>query len=147
MEDDNFNLARFVAAQEGSYRHALSEIRNGRKTSHWMWYIFPQVSGLGVSSTSRFYAISGLEEAAAYLAHPVLGKRLVEISKALLDLDGGDAAEVFGRPDDIKLKSSMTLFSLVENSSHIFGEVLHKFFNGKKDWRTLRILAKDQARR
>ena len=106
-------LERFVQAQEGSYARALQEIKNGRKTSHWMWYIFPQLSGLGHSQTARYYAIRDRAEAAAYMAHPVLGSRLLEISSELLKLKSSDAREIMGWPDDLKLKSSMTLFGLV----------------------------------
>jgi len=136
------NLQRFIDAQTTDYQVALSEIRNGRKQSHWMWYIFPQIQGLGFSSTSAFYAIKDLDEARAYLQHPVLGSRLVEISNALMVLKTNDAHKIFGSPDDLKLKSSMTLFSVVDHSDPVFDSVLKKFFGGTKDAKTMQIIAK-----
>ena len=133
-------LSRFIDAQQSAYDVALSEIKSGRKMSHWMWYIFPQVKGLGFSETSKFYGIESLDEAGAYLEHPVLGKRLIEICEALLKLKSVQADEVFGRPDDMKLKSSMTLFAAVPNSNVVFSAVLEKFFKGEQDKNTLRIL-------
>ncbi|MBS1605314.1 MAG: DUF1810 domain-containing protein [Bacteroidetes bacterium] len=135
------DLDRYVTAQEGDYERALSEIRSGRKRTHWMWYIFPQVEGLGFSANAVYYSIRDLREAAAYLRHPVLGPRLVEISKALLLVASDDAREVMGSPDDMKLRSSMTLFSLVPGADEVFGEVLEKFFDGKGDERTVAIVA------
>lgn len=132
-------LQRFIDAQKRDYEIALSEIKNGRKRSHWMWYIFPQIKGLGFSETSKFYGITNLKEAEEFLTHPVLGKRLVEISNELLNLPTNNAHAVFGSPDDIKLKSSMTLFSLVPNADAVFQKVLDKFFDGKKDEKTLNI--------
>jgi uncharacterized protein (DUF1810 family) len=134
------NLQRFLDAQARDYAQALAEITSGRKRSHWMWYIFPQVRGLGFSSTSQHYAIGDLAEAAAYLKHPVLGKRLVEISTALLGLAGSDANRVFGSPDDLKLKSSMTLFAAVPGADTVFGQVLAKYFGGVRDGKTLHLL-------
>ncbi len=134
------NLQRFVKAQEADYPIALAEIKRGRKQSHWMWYIFPQVQGLGYSETSRFYAIKNLQEAEAYVKHPVLGKRLIEICEALLLLTSNNATAIFGNPDDLKLKSSMTLFSRVNNSSPVFQRVLDKFFHGTPDLKTQQIL-------
>jgi uncharacterized protein (DUF1810 family) len=139
MTDQN-NLTRFLEAQEHVFARALQEIRNGRKTSHWIWYIFPQISGLGISDISRFYAIRDMAEAKQYLDHPVLGQRLVEISSALLNLETNDPAVVFGDIDSLKLKSSMTLFSLLENTSPVFQKVLDKYFGGKKDMNTIRIM-------
>ena len=141
--NDKYDLERFVSAQRGRYNTALAEIRRGRKESHWIWYIFPQIAGLGMSSTSRHYAISGLDEAAAYLAHPVLGERLEEISRALLEVPTDNASQVFGWPDDMKLRSSMTLFSLVKPGNPVFSAVLDKFFGGQKDESTLQILGLD----
>lgn len=135
------SLQRFVDAQQDDYENALSEIRSGRKRSHWMWYIFPQIQGLGFSENSRFYAIKNIEEAEEYLQHPVLGKRLIEISNALLDLDTDDAHSDFGSPDDLKLKSSMTLFASLPETDAVFQSVLQKFFDGKKDEITLSIMA------
>lgn len=136
----NYNLERFLDAQQNDYATALSEIKSGKKESHWMWYIFPQVMGLGYTSTSIHYSIKDLEEAKAYLDHPVLGKRLIEISNALLSLETNDARQVFGSPDNMKLKSSMTLFSLVTNADKVFEKVLDKFFSGKKDEKSLMLL-------
>lgn len=141
MSNEN-NLERFIDAQEGAYRVALSEIQNGRKQSHWMWYIFPQIQGLGFSQTSRFYAIKDINEADEYLKHPVLGSRLVQICNELLKLKSDDANKIFGSPDDVKLLSSMTLFSSLENTNPVFQSVLEKFFNGTKDSKTLRIIGK-----
>ena len=135
-----YNLNRFIEAQEGSYASALSQIKGGKKRTHWMWYIFPQIRGLGSSSTSKYYAIKDWEEAAAYLQHPVLGTRLKEICNALLSLDTSDPYKVFGSPDDVKLQSSMTLFSEVEGSSPVFNKVLEKFFGGDKDGQTLSLM-------
>ena len=134
------DLERFTAAQERDYKTALTEIKNGRKRSHWMWYIFPQVQGLGFSATSRYYGIAGLTEAGAYLSHPILGGRLLEICTALLHLQSNDAHAIFGDPDDLKLKSSMTLFSSVPGAHPVFDLVLKKFFKEEKDARTLQIL-------
>src|SRR5215471_10293971 len=139
MSDDH-NLQRFIDGQRSDYANALSEIKQGRKESHWMWYIFPQVLGLGYTSTSIFYAIKNLEEATAYLHHKVLGTRLLDISNALLDLETNDAHKIFGSPDDMKLRSCMTLFSLVPNADKVFQAVLDKFFNGRKDEKTLQLL-------
>lgn len=133
------DLNRFISAQERSYDAALREIKAGRKRTHWMWYIFPQIAGLGFSSTAQFYAISSMQEAKDYYAHPVLGKRLVEISEALLALDTSDAGAVMGYPDDLKLRSSMTLF-LAASGDAVFQRVLDKFYSGKPDSKTLNIL-------
>lgn len=134
------DLDRFLTAQQQDYDEALSEIRSGRKKTHWIWYIFPQIEGLGFSANAVYYAIRDLQEAAAYLKHPVLGPRLVEISKALLPLASDNPTQVMGSPDDIKLRSSMTLFSLVPGTDPVFGEVLEKFFDGRKDDRTVAIV-------
>ncbi|MBR3017045.1 MAG: DUF1810 domain-containing protein [Clostridia bacterium] len=134
------DLSRFTDAQNTSYPTALAEIRNGRKESHWMWYIFPQIRGLGHSATSQYYAIHDLDEAAAFLHDPFLGGNLLEICHALLALNTSSAAEVFGWPDDMKLRSSMTLFALVPNADPVFQQVLDKYFGGKRDGRTLEIL-------
>jgi uncharacterized protein (DUF1810 family) len=134
------NLSRFLNAQERNYETALAEIKNGRKRSHWMWYIFPQAQGLGLSSMSKHYAINSLAEAQEYLNHPVLGNRLMEISTALLQLPGNNASQIFGDPDDMKLRSSMTLFSLVPNTNQVFQQVLDKFFGGEKDEKTVRLV-------
>jgi uncharacterized protein (DUF1810 family) len=131
---------RFVTAQQNDYPIALSEIKNGQKRSHWMWYIFPQLDGLGFTETSRYYAIHNIDDAASYLAHPVLGIRLIEISRELLSLEGKSANAVFGTPDDLKLKSSMTLFALVPDTDKVFEQVLEKYYNGTKDSKTLLLL-------
>ena len=135
------SLQRFVDAQETSYDMALSEIRNGRKKTHWMWYIFPQVEGLGFSATSKYYAIKDIHEAAEFLSHPVLGKRLIGICNELLKLESNNANSIFGHPDDLKLKSSLTLFASL-NTNPVFELVLGKFFGGQKDEKTLRIIRK-----
>ncbi len=143
MEPD---LNRFVDAQASDYAQALTEIKNGRKRSHWMWYIFPQLNGLGFSEMARFYGIRDIQEAAAYLAHPLLGPRLIAISQALVDLKTQSASQVMGSPDDLKLRSSMTLFSQVNTNDSIqggqvFQEVLDKFFEGESDPKTVSMLA------
>jgi len=134
------DLKRFLDAQANDFERALAEIKRGRKQSHWMWYIFPQIAGLGFSSTSKFYAIKDRGEAESYLAHPLLGKRLVEISNALLEVEGKTANQIFGSPDDAKLKSSMTLFGALENTNPVFHSVLDKYFDGVKDGRTLELI-------
>jgi uncharacterized protein (DUF1810 family) len=134
------DLKRFLDAQENDFERALAEIKRGRKQSHWMWYIFPQIAGLGSSETSRFYAVKDRAEAELYLAHPVLGVRLVEISEALLEIEGKTANQIFGSPDDMKLKSSMTLFGALKNTNPIFQSVLDKYFNGTNDLRTLQLI-------
>ena len=134
------NLKRFVDAQENDYSRALSEIKNGRKQSHWMWYIFPQISGLGFSETAKFYSIKDLQEASDYLDHPVLGSRLIDIANAMLRIDGKTANQILGSPDDLKLRSSMTLFSLVENTNPVFQAILDKFFNGQPDPKTIALV-------
>ena len=133
-------LARFLEAQNHTYLKALSEIESGKKTSHWMWYVFPQLKGLGKSDMAQFYGIENLKEAEEYLAHPVLGKHLVAISEALLEIDGKTANEIFGSPDDLKLRSCMTLFANAGKSNPVFGAVLEKYFDGIPDKRTLAVL-------
>lgn len=135
-----YNLQRFTDAQEGVYQRALKEIKNGRKQSHWMWFIFPQVAGLGFSQTTKFYAIKDRMEASLYMQHPVLGSRLIEISQALLDIEGKSANQIFGSPDDLKLKSCMTLFSSLPDANPVFESVINKYYNGTKDLRTLEIV-------
>ena len=134
------NLKRFTDAQQTSYQTALAEIRNGKKRSHWMWYIFPQIQGLGFSETSMFYAIKDLNEAEEFLKHTVLGSRLLAICNELLQLESNDANKIFGSPDDLKLKSSMTLFAALPDTNPVFQLVLEKFFNGRKDDKTLGII-------
>ncbi len=135
----NDSLERFLVAQEHSYDTALREIRAGHKRSHWMWYIFPQITGLGMSYTAQLYAIADIDEARRYIAHPLLGARLTEISRALLTLDSSDATAVMGYPDDLKLRSCMTLFAQVSDDP-VFTAVLDKFYGGRADTRTLSIL-------
>jgi uncharacterized protein (DUF1810 family) len=139
---DPFDLARFVAAQDadGTYARALAELRAGRKTSHWMWFVFPQIAGLGRSPTAVRYAISGLGEARAYVAHPLLGPRLVEASRALAELTGRSAVDVLGGIDALKLRSSMTLFAAAAPDEPVFGEVLERLFGGERDPETERRL-------
>ncbi len=134
-------LDRFLKAQETDFKQALSEIKNGRKRSHWMWYIFPQIQGLGFSETAKYYSIKDLEEAQAFLRHQILGSRLRKITAELLILDQKNATEVFGSPDDLKLKSCMTLFASIDASQDKpFKKVLDKFFNGEADQNTLDLL-------
>jgi uncharacterized protein (DUF1810 family) len=138
--DDPHDLDRFVRAQEGDYERALAEVRSGRKRTHWMWYVFPQLDGLGSSPTARRYAIRGLADAEAYLAHPVLGPRLAECAEAALGVEGRTALEIFGSPDDLKLRSCATLFACVSPEGSVFHRLLDKFFRGERDGRTLRLL-------
>ena len=137
---DTVTLDRFLKAQERSYPTALTEIKRGEKVTHWMWYIFPQLRGLGLSPVSYAYGIEGLEEARAYLDHPVLSARLYEICGALLTHKGKSAYAIFGGIDEMKLKSSMTLFSLLNARGSIFHQVLDAFFDGQLDGETLRML-------
>lgn len=138
--NDPHNLKRFLEAQDREYSTALQEMKNGEKRSHWMWYIFPQLKGLGSSYNSEYYGIKDLSEAIAYLLNDTLSERLEEISHALLDLKSNNALLIMGSPDHYKLKSSMTLFSSVQGSNPLFEKVLIKFFEGKKSRRTLQIL-------
>lgn len=133
-------LERFVEAQEQDYSIALSEIRAGKKRSHWMWYIFPQLAGLGHSSTAQLYAIKDINEARSFLAHPVLGPRLREISETLLGLEGKTAAEIFGYPDVLKLRSCATLFAHVAEPRSVFERILQKYYDSQPDDATLRLL-------
>lgn len=137
-----YDLQRFLKAQERDYETALQEICNGRKVSHWIWYIFPQVKGLGFSSTSEYYGIEDLDEAKAYLGNYTLKERLLEISAALLDLETNNAREVMGSPDHLKLKSSMTLFAMAEPNIPIFKQVIDKYYDGVMDEKTMKILKK-----
>jgi uncharacterized protein (DUF1810 family) len=137
---DPFELSRFVRAQADDYDEALSEIRSGRKRSHWMWYIFPQYEGLGFSATSQRYAIKSLAEAEAYLRHPVLGPRLMECAEATLRVEGRSAYEIFGSPDDMKLRSCATLFARVSPAGSVFHRLLDRYFQGEPDGKTLRLL-------
>jgi uncharacterized protein (DUF1810 family) len=141
MPDDTVDLERFVAAQSGGvHEHALEELRTGRKRSHWMWFVFPQVAGLGRSATARHFALSGLDEAHAYLLHPVLGARLRESVSALLELPDTDPIAVLGTIDAIKLRSSMTLFARAAPEEEIFQQVLDRYYGGLPDEATIRLL-------
>ncbi len=137
---DPHDLGRFVRAQERSYARALAEIKAGRKASHWMWYIFPQIDGLGFSGTARHYAIKSLDEARAYLDHPILGPRLVECAEAVLGVENRSAREIFGWPDVLKLRSSATLFACVAPPGSVFERILAKYYEGVGDARTLELL-------
>lgn len=136
---DPYGLSRFVQAQESAYDQALSEIRSGRKRSHWMWYIFPQYDGLGSSATAERFAIKSVAEAEAYLRHPVLGPRLMECAEAALAVDGQTASDVFGYPDDLKLRSCATLFACISPSGSVFERLLDKYFQGERDDRTVHL--------
>lgn len=144
---DPHDLNRFVQAQEGVYTQALAEIRSGRKRTHWMWFIFPQFGGLGSSPTARQFAIKSLAEAEAYLHHPVLGPRLVESTEAVLGVEGRAAAEIFGFPDDMKLRSCATLFARVSPPGSVFERLLEKYFESKPDDQTLHLFGSDAAKR
>jgi uncharacterized protein (DUF1810 family) len=141
MAGDPFALNRFITAQEDIYDDALAELQAGRKRSHWMWFIFPQFEGLGFSATSQQFAIHSAAEARAYLAHSVLGPRLVECAEVALSVEGRTAREIFGSPDDLKLRSSATLFASVSPDGSVFHRVLEKYFDGQPDRRTLELLA------
>ena len=140
------NLERFLIAQQTYYQTALQEIKSGKKRSHWMWFIFPQIAGLGYSETARYYAIKNMEEAKAYMEDYTLSSNLIEISQALLDVDSDDATAVMGWPDNLKLKSSMTLFALAKPECEVFQKVLDKFFHGKRDQKTIEILQDKKPR-
>lgn len=137
---ESTDLKKFLDAQDQNYDAALSEIISGRKSGHWMWYIFPQVLGLGTTSTSVNYAIKNIQHATSYFQHPVLGKRLIEISEAILFLQGRSSNQILGSPDDLKLKSSMTLFNMIPDTDPVFQKVLDKYFDGNDDKRTIDYL-------
>jgi uncharacterized protein (DUF1810 family) len=134
---DQYELKRFVDAQEGVYEQACAELRAGRKRSHWMWFVFPQIRGLGNSPTAVRFAVSGLEEARAYLEHPVLGLRLRECAGIVVGVEGRTVEEIFGYPDDLKFHSSMTLFAKAAAEAGVFGEALERYFGGEMDRGTL----------
>lgn len=138
------NLDRFLDAQKSTYASALGELRAGWKHGHWMWFIFPQIAGLGHSSTAQFYAIRNLDEAAAYLAHPVLGQRLIECFEALLLHPERSARDILGSPDDLKLRSCATLFAQVQPPHPVFGKILSRFYSGHPDTRTLELLEEER---
>ena len=139
---DPFDLVRFVHAQADTYAQALAEIRAGRKRSHWMWFVFPQIAGLGSSAMAERYAIRSLAEAREYLQHPVLGPRLLECSESACAVTNRSALEIFGTPDDLKLRSSATLFDAVSAPGSVFNRALQKFFDGQRDARTLAIIGR-----
>ncbi|MEJ7627309.1 MAG: DUF1810 domain-containing protein [Ferruginibacter sp.] len=136
-----YNLKRFLDAQSTTYAQALQEIQQGRKQSHWMWYIFPQIAGLGRSETAKHYAIKDLQEAHAYISHHVLGARIIEIAEAFLIINNKTANQVFGSPDDLKLRSCMSLFASLENPNVVFQKVLDKYYDGEKDNDTVALLS------
>jgi uncharacterized protein (DUF1810 family) len=138
--DYPFDLGRFTSAQERIYDRVLAELRIGQKRTHWMWYIFPQIDGLGHSTTAKHYAIKSIEEARQYLNHPVLGPRLVECAETVLNVEGRSISEIFGYPDDLKLKSCMTLFACIADPGSVFVRILDKYFRGERDVRTLDLL-------
>ena len=137
---DEYNLKRFVSPQEHTYASVIAELKRGRKTSHWIWYIFPQVTGLGASATSEIYSIKSLAEARGYLAHPLLGARLKECTSLVLQLEGLSAQDIFGYPDYLKFRSCMTLFAAVADGDGTFRQALDKYYGGVGDERTLGIL-------
>ncbi|MFL6863696.1 MAG: DUF1810 domain-containing protein [Allosphingosinicella sp.] len=134
---ESFNLQRFLDAQAPVYRQVLAELGAGAKRSHWMWFVFPQIAGLGRSETARFFAVGSRAEAAAYLAHPILGPRLRECCRLAIAVEGRSAREIFGSPDDMKFRSSLTLFAAVAPDDTVFSEALRKFFGGEADAATL----------
>jgi uncharacterized protein (DUF1810 family) len=138
--DAAFNLNRFLQAQENDYERALSEIRSGQKRTHWMWYIFPQLEGLAFSSTAKHYSIKSIQEARAYLTHPVLGPRLLECAEAVVQIKGRSANEIFGSPDDLKLRSCATLFEYVSPSGSVFKQLIEEYYGGERDHKTLALL-------
>jgi len=142
---DPYDLGRFVHAQVGDYERALTELQNGQKRTHWMWYIFPQLDGLGFSSTSKHYAIKSVAEAQAYLAHPILGPRLQQCAEAVLRIEGRSATAILGSPDDMKLRSCATLFALVSLPGSVFHRLLDMYYGGERDTKTLQLLGRAQA--
>ena len=137
---DSFNLQRFIDAQSSGYEQVCDELRRGRKTGHWIWFIFPQLEGLGHSFMARKYAISGLQEARAYLEHPLLGARLTECTELVVAIEGRSVDEIFGAPDDMKFRSSMTLFAAASENPGVFGVALQKYFGGNRDVLTVERL-------
>jgi uncharacterized protein (DUF1810 family) len=138
-DHEDFGFEDFVLAQEAIFPTALAELEAGHKESHWMWFIFPQIAGLGSSSMAKRFAIKSCAAARAYLRHPVLGERLIQCCRALLSVEGRSASEIMGYPDDVKLRSSMTLFSLADPSEPVFREVLRRYFGGELDQRTIEL--------
>ena len=142
---DTYDLKRFLSAQEGVYERALAELKGGQKRTHWIWFIFPQIDGLGYSPTAKHYSIKSMEEARQYLDHPVLGKRLLECTEAVVALKDGSVSEIFGFPDDMKFKSSMTLFEQIAGRGSVFSLALDKYCHGERDAMTLRLLEKSTS--
>ena len=140
--DIDYTLNRFLSAQQNIYPQVIKELHNANKTTHWMWFIFPQIEGLGHSSTAKYYSIRNMDETKEYLAHPVLGERLLECSNIILNINGKTVDDVFGYPDNMKLKSCMTLFNFVAPEQKVFADVLKKYFAGKPDEQTIAILQK-----
>ena len=138
--DDTYDLKRFLIAQEGVYERALAELKGGQKRTHWIWFIFPQIDGLGYSPTAKRYSIKSMEEARQYQDHAVLGKRLLECTEAVVALKGGSVSEIFGYPDDMKFKSSMTLFEKIAGSASVFSSAIDRYCHGERDATTLRLL-------
>ena len=139
MNSDN-PLNRFLSAQQPLYSQVLKELRNAKKTTHWMWFFFPQIEGLGNSPTAKYYSIKSIEEAKEYIAHPALGKRLLECTNILLQIENKTADEIFGSPDNLKLRSCMTLFNFVVPGQKVFADALQKYFAGEEDEKTIAIL-------
>jgi uncharacterized protein (DUF1810 family) len=144
MADDPYQLARFIDAQEPVYENVLRELRAGRKRTHWMWFIFPQIHGLGHSATAQHFAIKSLDEARAYLNHPILGQRVLECARLVSEIKDRSVSEIFGFPDDLKFRSCITLFARAAKEPGIFGELLKRYFQGEEDSKTVEILAKSQ---
>ena len=138
--EKQYDLNRFLEAQQQTYENAMREIRQGSKQTHWMWFIFPQLRGLGFTDYNIFYGIENLKEAEHYLNHPVLGRRLVEITQAMFEIENKTALEILGRPDERKLKSCMTLFGLLPETAECFMQVLEKYYNGEQDEKTLQLV-------
>ena len=147
MKVDPNNLNRFISAQEEIFENVLTELGNGQKRTHWMWFIFPQIDGLGFSATTKHYAIKSVEEARQYLEHPVLGARLLQCASLVLAIEGKSAHEIFGSPDDMKLKSSMTLFASISDPDSAFMRVLEKYFNGQRDEKTIILMGNLPAKK
>jgi uncharacterized protein (DUF1810 family) len=143
MSEDLFALSRFIQAQEDVFELALAELQSGKKRSHWMWFIFPQFDGLGFSQTSKYFAIKSIEEAKAYLEHPLLGPRLLKCAEAVMKVEGRSANDILGSPDDSKLKSCATLFDHSAGPGLVFDRLLEKYFQGKRDGKTLKLLGSE----
>jgi len=144
MSEDLLALNRFIQAQEDVYELALAELQSGKKRSHWMWFIFPQIDGLGFSQTSKHFAIKSIEEAKAYLEHPILGPRLLECAEAVMKFEGRSANDIFGSPDDSKLKSCATLFDYIAGPGLVFDRLLEKYCQGRRDGKTLKLLGSEK---